>query len=287
MTKAIVASVLLAAGLASSAHAALGVLYQTGFEAPQFAPGSILAGDPADPGQDGWVGFPDASGGLTPNAQVVNTPNNGGSQSLNFKGNSTTNGSGGNAWIWQPINYTPSAGEIVRAAVDIRRDQNSQAGGGLLVNNSFWAGIDVFNDTTGSRIGSVAMLRGGADRANASATWTLAVQGLAGTTAGLFNLGIAMPLGQWHGIGLRMNFATQTFTVEFNGSELVDSVTLLPLTLGFLSSSTGIADADLTVQNRGRDDYFFDNYVVEVIPAPGTAALLGLGGLMAARRRRN
>ena len=30
----------------------------------------------------------------------------------------------------------------------------------------------------------------------------------------------------------------------------------------------------------------FDNYLVELIPAPSSVALLGLGGLVAARRRR-
>jgi hypothetical protein len=57
-------------------------------------------------------------------------------------------------------------------------------------------------------------------------------------------------------------------------------------TLSFNSLSPYVYDDNGNFIKTDDRSTFLDDISLTVIPAPGTAALLGLGGLLAARRRR-
>ena len=82
-----------------------------------------------------------------------------------------------------------------------------------------------------------------------------------------------------------------------NGAALSSDETLLPVPSGqetwTVYARTFIATGDdtLVIRNLGSasdagNDFGLDNIMVSAVPAPGAAAMLGLGGLMVARRRR-
>lgn len=80
--------------------------------------------------------------------------------------------------------------------------------------------------------------------------------------------------------------------VSLNDPLLVNGTTYLNNDFQTLSGAIAGAGSTLTItftagaNNGGSEVFIFDNVTVNGVPTPGTAALLGLGGLVATRRRR-
>jgi len=94
----------------------------------------------------------------------------------------------------------------------------------------------------------------------------------------------AISRGVWHDVGFAVNIANRQLSFLVNGALV---------TQGFVPALTGLSlgEVDLVSSAIGTipGTVLVDDYSVSaifVVPTPGAAALLGLGGLMAARRRR-
>lgn len=90
--------------------------------------------------------------------------------------------------------------------------------------------------------------------------------------------------GTWTNIGVAIDFTTGNLAAIVNGVT-VGSVAFNNVT------NTDIADIDLanisgSAPTTSSSRMYTDNYLVRAIPTPGALALVGLGGLVAARRRR-
>ncbi|MEL6329476.1 MAG: hypothetical protein AAFR38_07420 [Planctomycetota bacterium] len=81
--------------------------------------------------------------------------------------------------------------------------------------------------------------------------------------------------------GIGANGSQDLFSIQVTagGEGLID----LTPAVSALSITTGANDAGFVVTDF---DVIFESARVEVVPTPGAAAVLGLGGLVAARRRR-
>lgn len=92
--------------------------------------------------------------------------------------------------------------------------------------------------------------------------------------------GVSLADGQWHHLNLILDIAAQSITGyaddHYLGSLAMDTVPFpTAITLfGFYQYAEGDAQS------------YFDNFSFEAVPAPGAAAILGLAGVMAGRRRR-
>lgn len=256
MKFALVASVMLAA--ASSSATAQTVLSDSrGFEAPFYSQGLL-------DGQNGWRSDSTVpsfvAAGVVQSAVVAS-----GGQAVQLRGGV------GNNWFFPPINYTPTAGQIISVRADIARTL-----GGSTASNSFGYMLDLYG-TNGARLASAGLI-------NFNGT----IRALATTlddTGGLAAL-LATPTvynqRQFVSFEMLLNFSTRTFDLRIDGALALRNLRM------YSSTATGLADADLQVQSdiRGTDSGYFDNYIVSVIPTPASVAVLGLGGLSVLRRRR-
>lgn len=249
--KIAVASCVLLAG-AGVASAQTFLYNSNGFEAPGFTVGALV-------GQQGFVN--DVPAAVTAGT-IQNTLANGGTQAVRLAGGIGTN------WFYPSLNYTPAAGEIISVRVDIARTLSATSSFGYL--------LDIFG-TNGSRVARAGLAaNGGTIRA------IVTTLNNAGTATNFLASDTVYGQNQWVSFDVRLNFATRTFNLIVDGSTVA---TNLPMVNG---TATGLGDADLQVSTvAGASDFgYFDNYSVSVIPTPGSAALLGLGGLAALRRRR-
>ena len=132
-------------------------------------------------------------------------------------------------------------------------------------NSTRW-GMDIY-DTAVARITSLdAVLTGGSYVMN---YWNGTAYVASSTT---------IATNAWNTFQIDVNFATSTATFYVNNTVLASGISV--------SGSKLLSDADLRVGGANFDLGYFDDYKVEAIPTPGAIALLGLGGLVAGRRRR-
>lgn len=90
------------------------------------------------------------------------------------------------------------------------------------------------------------------------------------------------------------NYVLESGTLVTLNDPLFESISGTFLSNDFVTLSNSIAGTGSTltieyiagINNGGNEVFVFDNIVVSGIPTPGAAAVLGLGGLVAARRRR-
>lgn len=239
------------AALASSASAS--ILYQTSFESPEFALGNIN-------GQSSWSAdagtIANTAGGARTGTQYARMLGS------NFTAASTAR------WAWDTSSSLNAAAlasaPIVRASVWTQMSGNPGT-------RSFTAGLDCY-DASIARIGLIFI---GSD----GSVNIIDGNGVSSSSAA----GLINP-GNYHKLTIEMNFATQTskFFVDNIDTGVIG---------GF--AATDFADADVrgtrgTGTGGANFEMRFDDYIIEneAIPAPGAFAVLGLGGLVAARRRR-
>lgn len=237
----------MSAGVANAA-----VLYSTSFEAPTF--NATLNG------VDGWLTQGGGSVGSTAGAArtgtryAVTTP--------------TTSGQ----WQWQ--------GTIAQDAASIAAAP--------IIRASVWMSHFVGTNTTNIKRGGLQMYNG--DATTVLAALYIQSDGSITVTDGLgqtFNTaaGTIGNVAAYNQIEIELNYSTQSATFSVNGVDL-----LLPPGGGaFIDTTFGDADffSTRSAGVAGGNQIRYDDYLVEQeVPAPGAFALLGLGGLIAGRRRR-
>ena len=237
----------MSAGVANAA-----VLYSTSFEAPTF--NATLNG------VDGWVTQNGGSvGTIAANARTGTR--------YAQSGTLTTGGQ----WQWQ--------GTIAQDAASIAAAP--------IIRASVWMSHNAGTST--------ALRRGGLQMYNGDASTVLAAlyiqsDGSVTVTDGLaqsFSLAAgAIPnVAAYNKIEIELNYSTQTAKFSVNGTTLI----LPPGGGAFIDTTFGDADFFSTrgAGTAGGSTVRYDDYLVEQeVPAPGAFALLGLGGLIAGRRRR-
>lgn len=235
-----------AAVLAIASGAQAAVVYSTGFESP-FAVASLN-------GQQGWAcdagSIANAAGGA-----------HSGSQYAQMTG-TQIQGVGTASWGWYTgAGMVPGNQTVVMTCyAGIFNYSGTRA---------FTAGLDAY-DSSVARIGAVYLTSDG----------NIGV--IDGTGAGGATTGLNLALNVYRKLQMVANYGTGS--IDF----LVDDV--LIFTGSF--TNTDFGDADIrgtrgsTGTGGGTVQMRFDDYSIEVIPTPGTLALMGMGGLLAARRRR-
>ena len=260
-----------ACGLASRAMATP-VPFSTGFESPGYTTGTQLATYPD------WTG----DGQDTAGWAVTN---------------STVNGAGaasGTQWVLanSPTFATPtrfqwtvnpvtdfSAGSTMVGSADVRL--LSPASGTL--NRTTIAGISMYNSNVDIIAAMYLMIDVqdtvglGANRMYIQMVW-------GDTTEAIYDLNQTSTLGQYYHLELNANMVTGVVRASVNGL-------LLPQ-IGNTGGATDFHDFDMSVEittattggQRARGG--FDNFSISQVPTPSAAALLGVAGGAALRRRR-
>jgi hypothetical protein len=252
------------------------VLYSTGFENPPLANGTQLLG------QDRW--FDAIPPFLNPAAAVItNEMARTGSQSLKVAGSDLVAavevdplavvGS-----YRRPVNYDASTGpSTVLITSDVRLD------GPVLGTGDFFAA----NIAARSEDGGVGELSISSDGK---------VYGYTGNFGGTALVSTSITLGEWHTLGILVDFASNNYNFLVDGTPL--SATPFNFEAGFSSDLLlrgaavvyGYPD-DPAADSLSKKSNFtarFDNFSIESVPEPGTAFTLFAGSfsLLAWRRRR-
>lgn len=248
-------------------------LYSTGFEDPPFANGSELLG------QDGWsTAIPPF---LNPNAAVIsNDLARSGTQSLKIAGSDLIPAVevGPLAVVGsyrRPVNYDAGSGNSrVLITSDVRLD------GPVLGTGDFFASNIAARSGDGG-IGELSISSDGK------------VYGYTGNFDGTILVSSPITLGEWHTLGISVDFAANNYTF------LVDGATLgtFPFENGFTSDTLvrgaavvyGFPD-DPAAGSLLRKDQFtahYDNFTIATVPDHGStgAFFCGVMSLMALKRR--
>jgi len=242
------AVVAMSAGVANAA-----VLYSTSFEAPTF--NATLNG------VDGWI---------TQGGGSVGSAAGGAHTGTRYAQSSTLSTSG--QWQWQ--------GTIAQDAASIAAAP--------IIRASVWMSHFATGTPTALRRGGLQMYNG--DASTVLAALYIQSDGSVTVTDGLgvsFNAAagtVANP-SAYNKIEIELNYTLQLATFSINGVALV----LPPGGGAFIDTTFGDADFFSTrgAGTAGGSSVRYDDYLVEQeVPAPGALALLGLGGLIAGRRRR-
>lgn len=263
MTKYLSAAAVLA--IASGASAT--IIYQTGFENPPFTVAGLN-------GQ----GTP-AYAVTSANFNVSNTAGaaHSGTQYARISGSGTSTSGG---WAWADNTRTAaqlaSNGMTIHVSVWV-----NLATTGTIGTRLYRAGIDCYNDTGAARLGAVGI------NIDGSVTFINGIDTGGGVNQAVSTAAGAVALNAWHKLEIDINFATNALAFTVDGT----SITTPAGFAAFDASSTGFGDADL-YSVRGSSgtttttEHRWDDLTIEQIPAPGALALVGLGGIIAGRRRR-
>ena len=238
---------------ALSGQALASPLYSTGFEPPLYTLGDSVNG------VDGWANASGVGAGITvSNVQALDT------QSLQFDNSGTFNS------FYSVRRELPTYNGSVAASVRLFIEGNVQA-------NRLY-GLYLTSTATGTLGGtSLGLTIGGDGSIRAGTSWaaTYSNTGLIGTAdAGSFT-------DRWLTITLSYNNGDASVMIsglDGPNSSFSNNYTMAAGPLGLNLGTDWFTSAD-----RAGVAYF-DN--LEIVPAPGALALLGLGGLAAARRRR-
>ena len=98
-----------------------------------------------------------------------------------------------------------------------------------------------------------------------------------------------MPFGQWNRFMLEMNYATHDYAVYLNGallrtSDFVDDEMGI---VGFTDAPLAtLAAGPSAAEQAAPGTAFYDNYRIDIVPEPGSLAMIGVASLALLRRRR-
>lgn len=257
--------------LAASAGASAQVLYSTGWEASPASPawntGNISP-------QNTWAAAGNAAGHQVVGSVLLGTqtitPLTGSRMHASTTFNSTAGTSARFAWVdVSPAWATRTAGNnaaIGTLDVFLPSSQSTRA--------AFHGALFFGNDTAGSLIGGFVVRNSD--------------QGIfiVSPTGAFIPSGFLAPRDTWFNLNSRINFDDGAVEL-FSGDQYLTSAPRFDNV-----AITGLGDFDLFNQNaptagatNNSGTIFTDNYGVAAVPAPGALALLGLGGLVARRRR--
>lgn len=245
--------------------------FSTGFEAGEgYANGAQLATNA------NWIGDgQDTTGWLITNGAVGGSGAASGSQWILASGASNTTTKF--QWVVAPVtDFTSNS--IIAGSADVKIA--SPASG--TINRTSIAGLQMY-DAAVNRIGDISLILDAQNTYGGGANRMLIRLIFGDNTGFLYDLGVNNALNQYLNLGLSVNFQANTVTGYVNGVALPDVGTAGGFT-NFHDFDMYLASSTTSAGVRGRGG--FDNYQVSHIPTPGTLALLGIGGLAAARRRR-
>lgn len=201
-------------------------------------------------GQNGWTDTGDVANVTT--AQAAS-----GSRSISINSSPIASA----AWWWPSVNYDTATNtdKIIVASVDMFL---ASAG----ANSANW-GLDCYDGNSPfSRISALWV------NSTGFANYWDGTASVATTTAVSYDA--------WHNLKITMDYTTLKSSFAIDNTVIASGI----------SFSAGVSsvfgDADINVQGAQFDTTYFDNYKVEAVPTPGAIAVLGLGGLVAGRRRR-
>jgi len=264
-----------AAALAALAFGAVSAnaisLFSTGFEAAQGYTNNTQLATNAN-----WSGSgQDTSGWLVTNSTVGGSGASAGSQWVLTSGaNATTTKF---QWTNTPVTDF-SVNNIIQGSTDVKLV--SPASGSTT--RTTFAGIQMY-DAAVNLLGQMYLIIDSENLLGAGAGHMFVELDFADNTGHAYDLGVANALNQYVNLSLAADFTAGTLTGYFNGSALPD--------VGSLNGATDFHDFDLFLGSTStsggtRARGGFDNYSISAVPAPASLALLGLGGLVAGRRRR-
>jgi len=243
------------------------------FNTPTFAVGALgtdVTGVTA--GQNGWFTF----GGANSNYSIVNDPQSGGTrgQSLRISGPSSTSTATRYAWTDDVANNWGASDSHITSVFDLYVGSSSSTNqGGQLI-----------FDSTGTKI-----LAGVYQQASTGQLYLLANYNNAGTIGNyIFNLGTSaiMTSNAWHTLVVDYDVVTGRAQAGFLNTS-TNSFSLFYVDGAAAGNNPG--EADFIVSRNAAStgaNFYFDNLQIQTTPTPGSLALLGLGGLVAGRRRR-
>jgi hypothetical protein len=254
----------MAASMLALSAASANVLYSTGFEAPAYTAGSTVVG------VDGWA----AGSGTGAFQQVTNAAAATGSQSLLFDNSTLVSFySVRNTTGFSSLNAT----DPVSVSVMVNMTGNTGA--------DRVYGLYLASSATGTMGGTMAGVTiDGSGRLRAGNTWGSTysstiwfAQADAGTYA-----------DRWLTLTISYDPVSRAATATVSGlagaqPTYSSNFNLAATPVNAMNVQVG-ADYIGTAARTGMA--YFDGLVVSQVPAPGSLALLGLGGLVAARRRR-
>ncbi|CAN5650512.1 hypothetical protein BH09PLA1_BH09PLA1_13590 [soil metagenome] len=265
MRKMLLASAAAFVATASVSSAAT-IVFQTGFEAPDYSIGNLI-------GQNNWSQY-DAD---VPNANVtvqsgVVRPITGGSQAVRFQ----ATGAGIDPYYdFTDVLSTDSAvpasliaaEPIVRIQWDMMR---APLGGGESPTGSW--GIDIYDTNANNLTATISVYD------------DMIGPGVSGTDDSLSQvyLGDGSARGTWDTYMVEMNYLTRTYTVLLNGMQIGDAQAINA------AADNGIGDVDFLSWTRGTDSAYFDNFSITTnsVPEPGMISAFAIGGMMLRRRAR-
>lgn len=280
-----IATLVAVAGFAASANAGV-TLTSTGFEAPTYTAGALN-------GQNGWIVF---GGTGTSSSNVGNVVNNAanayaGSQYVEVNTASWTADSTSSTYRYM-FGYVDNSAAFLanvgsnpivhtRLAIRMNTQTGTRSNFALMSNFSASSGfaglgtIGLYSPTT--NVADSRVYIAGPDNAGALV--------ISNGTTGWLN--------QYHVFDLYVNYNTGTISYAVDGVSL-DSIIDGASYLRTFNTANAFTDCDINTErdrpstgsSSGGATVRYDNYLVEMIPAPGAMALMGFGGLVASRRRR-
>ncbi|MFN0126746.1 MAG: hypothetical protein ACKV19_08680 [Verrucomicrobiales bacterium] len=241
------------------------ILYATGFEDPPLANGSVLLG------QDGWsTAIPPF---LNPNAAVItDAVARSGSQSLQVAGADLVAAPQVDPLAVvgsyrRPVNYDASSGlSRVLITSDVRLD------GPVLGTGDFF-GANIAARSGSGGVGEISISSDGK------------VYGYTGNFGSPVLASTSITLGEWHTLGIDVDFAADTYTFLLNGS----SLGTFPFEVGFSSDlllrgsavAFGFPDEAAPDSQYKKSNFVarFDNFSIATVPETNTTFFLLAGAL--------
>ena len=242
------------------------VIFQTGFESPNYSIGNLI-------GQNNWTQF-DAdvpSANVTVQSGVVR-PVTGGLQAVRFQ----SMGPSGDPFtdftdVWTSDSAIDAAHLVNEPIVRIQWDMMRGALAPGETPTAAW-GVDIY-DTNAFNL--VATISAYDDEIGPA---------VSGTDDNLEQVFLAdgSARGTWDTYLVEMDYTTRTYTVSLNGLQIGPALTINA------AADNGIGDVDFLSWTRGTDSAYFDNFSIttHAVPEPATLGIAGITGLLLARRTR-
>jgi hypothetical protein len=265
--KSILASAVFATLGAASLSSAATIIYQTGFEAPDYSLGNLI-------GQNNWSQY-DADlpyANVTVQNSVVR-PGTGGLQAVKFQ----SMGPSADPYtdftdVWSTDSGVSAAQIAAEPIVTIQWDMMRGVLGSGETATAAW-GIDIYDTNANNLVTTISVYD------------DMIGPGVSGTDSlgSQVFLGDGSSRGTWDTYMVQIDYSTRMYSVFFNGNQIGDALAING------AADNGIGDVDFLSWTRGTDAAYFDNITIstEAVPEPSSLAMFALGGLLAGRRRRS
>ena len=259
------AAVLATLGAASFSNATT-IVYQTGFEAPDYNLGNLI-------GQNNWSQY-DADlpyANVTVQNGVVRA-GTGGSQAVKFQ----SMGASSDPYtdftdVWSTDSAVSSAQIAAEPIVRIQWDMMRAALGAGETPTGAW-GIDIYDTNANNLVATISTYD------------DLIGPGVSGTDSlgSQIYLGDRTSRGTWDTYMVQLDYNSRTYSVYLNGNQIGDFQSINA------AADNGIGDVDFLSWTRGTDSAYFDNVLIttEAVPEPSSLSAIALGVLLVGRRRR-